>query len=112
MNFINKVIIVFVTLIFLVFLIITSKPITPSAKPKLTSSSMSLKSYIITLKESASEADVSHVKEQISKLGGVVTTEYSLIKGFAAKLPQIHAESIKSEAHVSSIEEDQEVKIN
>jgi hypothetical protein len=73
---------------------------------------MSLKSYIITLKESASDADVSYVKHQITKLGGTITTEYSLIKGFAAKLPQIHAESLKTEAHVSTIEEDQEVKIN
>lgn len=69
------------------------------------------KSYIITLKETASDADVSSVKSKISEVGGVITSQFSLIKGFVAKLPSIHAESIGKNEHILAIEEDKEVHI-
>lgn len=70
-----------------------------------------LKSYIITLKESASDGDKSQLKEKIQSLGGNVTSEFSLINGFVAKLPSAHSASINNYEHVEHIEEDKEVKI-
>lgn len=111
MNLINKVIITTVGLLFLIFLIFTSSPNKSKLKVKTKLPKMSLKSYIITLKDSASDSDVSQLKDQISKLGGEITTEYSLIKGFAAKLPEVNANSIKADSNILNVEEDQEVKI-
>lgn len=68
------------------------------------------KSFIVTLKETASEADLSSVKTKIHDLGGKVVSEFSLIKGFVAKLPLIHASSIKEDSAVLTVEEDGEVK--
>lgn len=73
---------------------------------------MSLKNYIVTCKETASDADVSTVKSKVGELGGSVLSEFSLIKGFVASLPEIHTDTIKSHEHVFNIEEDKEVKIN
>lgn len=69
------------------------------------------KPYIVTLKETASDADVSTVKSKIADLGGKITNEFSLIKGFVAQLPAVHSQSIKDHEHVASVEEDGEVKI-
>ncbi|CUM62964.1 uncharacterized protein PRCAT00000524001 [Priceomyces carsonii] len=70
-----------------------------------------LKTYIITLKDSVSDADVKGLKEKIKSLGGSITSEFSLIKGFTAKLPSIHSEAIGNHNDVATIEEDKEVKI-
>lgn len=70
-----------------------------------------LKSYIVTLKESVSDADISSFKQKISDLGGSIYNEFLLIKGFAIKLPAVHTDSIKDHDHVATIEEDKEVKI-
>lgn len=69
------------------------------------------KSFIVTLKETASDADLSGVKQKVSDLGGKVVSEFSLIKGFVAKFPLIHASSIKEDSAVLTVEEDSEVKI-
>lgn len=69
-----------------------------------------LKNYIVTLKESATDADLKSVKEYVSKIGGSIGSEFSLFKGFTAKLPAIHSESLGDHEHVASIEEDGEVK--
>lgn len=59
------------------------------------------------------DADVSTIKKSISALGGNIVHDYSLIKGFAVKLPSslsieklrgMHGDSI------ATIEEDKEVK--
>lgn len=70
-----------------------------------------LKSYIITLKESANDSQKSQIKEKIHSLGGSVTSEFSLINGFVAKLPSAQSTSINDYEHVEHIEEDKEVKI-
>ncbi|CCE80014.1 Piso0_003110 [Millerozyma farinosa CBS 7064] len=70
-----------------------------------------LKSYIITLKEKASDADKLQLKQKISDLGGSIVSEVKLINGYVAKLPSVHFSSIKGHEHVNSIEEDSEVKI-
>ncbi|CAH6723798.1 protease B inhibitor 2 [[Candida] jaroonii] len=72
----------------------------------------SIKQYIVTLKETSSDKEVSDIKKQISSLGGEITNEFSLIKGFTAKLPEVHSESIKGHGSVHSIEEDKEVHIS
>lgn len=69
------------------------------------------KSYIVTLKETASLADISQIKSKISDLGGKIVDEFSLIKGFLVKLPAIHTDTIKDHDQVLNIEEDLEVKI-
>lgn len=69
------------------------------------------KSFIVTLKDSASDADLSGVKKKVTDIGGKVESEFSLIKGFVAKLPLIHASSIKEDSAVLNVEEDSEVKI-
>ncbi|KAG0671201.1 transcriptional regulator swi6 [Pichia californica] len=51
-------------------------------------------------------------KESVKALGGEIQHEYSLIKGFSIKLPSIHATTLGKDEHVSTIEEDQEVKAN
>ena len=75
--------------------------------PKMTES----KSYIVTLKESASDADVSTIKSKISELGGKILDEFSLIKGFLVLLPAIHTDAIEKHDLVLNVEEDKEVKI-
>lgn len=69
------------------------------------------RSYIVTLKESASDLDVSTVKAKISELGGKVLDEFSLIKGFLVLLPPIHTDAILGHDLVLNVEEDKEVKI-
>lgn len=72
----------------------------------------SLKQYIVTLKDSCSDSQVSEIKSKIEGMGGKITNEFSLIKGFTAKLPEVHSESIKGHDSVHSIEEDKEVHIS
>lgn len=72
---------------------------------------MSTKPYIVTLKEEASDADVSSVKLKVSDLGGKVVDEFSLIKGFLVHLPESTAKTLQDHQHVANIEEDKEVKI-
>ncbi|CAN3504193.1 protease B inhibitor 2 [Diutina catenulata] len=67
-------------------------------------------SYIVTLKETASDADVANLKQEIQKNGGNVTSEFSLIKGFAVQLPDLAAQTVKDNANVLSVEEDKEVR--
>lgn len=71
-----------------------------------------IKNYIITLKESCSEADVSAVKSKVSELGGTIKDEFSLIKGFSVSLPESISHTLKGHEHVVNVEEDQEMKIN
>ncbi|KAF7580888.1 putative protease inhibitor [Clavispora lusitaniae] len=69
------------------------------------------KSFIVTLKDTASDADLSAVKKQISSIGGKIVDEFALIKGFVAELPLVHAETIEKEPSVLSVEANKEVKI-
>lgn len=68
-----------------------------------------LKNYIITLKDSATSVDVDSLKKKVKDFGGEITNEFSLIKGFSAKLPAVHSKLLEDHEHVSSIEEDKEV---
>lgn len=79
--------------------------------PLFSSTMSDQKAYIVTLKETSTDADVSTVKLKISEFGGKIVDEFTLIKGFVAKLPAIHSLAIADHEHVLSIEEDREVHI-
>ena len=69
------------------------------------------KGYIITLKDTCADSEASSIKSKITELGGKITNEFSLIKGFSAQLPTIHAEALpKDFAGIANIEEDGEVR--
>lgn len=42
-------------------------------------------------------------------MGGEIKHEYSLIKGFAVKVPAVHASKLGDHENVASVEEDKEV---
>ncbi|GMM27823.1 Pbi2 protein [Martiniozyma asiatica (nom. inval.)] len=69
---------------------------------------MSTKSYIITLKENA---NTEKFKDFLNSIGAEVKHEYTLIKGFAVKLPELQVSSLHSNEGVATVEEDKEVKI-
>ncbi|PTB72979.1 hypothetical protein M440DRAFT_1404705 [Trichoderma longibrachiatum ATCC 18648] len=48
-----------------------------------TSTTFKMPSYIVTLKDEASDADVAAAKQKAIDAGAKITQEYSLIKGFA-----------------------------
>ncbi|CAK9439890.1 uncharacterized protein LODBEIA_P39900 [Lodderomyces beijingensis] len=69
-----------------------------------------VKGYIITLKEDTPDSTAESIKNKIKQIGGKITNEFSLIKGFAVQLPVIHAESLgKDHPEIANVEEDKEV---
>ncbi|SCU88685.1 LADA_0E11540g1_1 [Lachancea dasiensis] len=72
---------------------------------------MAAKTFIVTLKDHVADVDISSVKESFSKLGGEITHEFSLIKGFTVKVPESGIATVKDEHadSIANIEEDQEV---
>lgn len=87
-------------------------PASSTATNTNTKSTMSdSKGYIITLKDTCADSEASSIKSKITELGGKITNEFSLIKGFSAQLPTIHAEVLpKDFAGIANIEEDGEVR--
>ncbi|KAI0182086.1 hypothetical protein GGR52DRAFT_67091 [Hypoxylon sp. FL1284] len=72
------------------------------------------KSVIVSFPTTATDDVVNRAKDDIRKAGGMITHEYQLIKGFAAKAPQKIIESVSawsSEFH-AVIEEDQMVEVS
>lgn len=72
---------------------------------------MSEKTYVVTLKDTASSEDTSSIKLKISELGGKILDDFAFIKGFSVKLPESVADFVKNHSLVSTVEEDKEVKI-
>ncbi|CCE93607.1 Pbi2p TDEL_0G02400 [Torulaspora delbrueckii] len=73
---------------------------------------MAGKSFIVTLKESAPDAQVAQFKRSINELGGAITHEFSLIKGYTVKLPEeLHINKLKEGFNpiIANVEEDKEV---
>ncbi|KAJ6132361.1 hypothetical protein N7471_007576 [Penicillium samsonianum] len=62
--------------------------------------------YIITCKAEASDAEFQAVKDHAKEQGGEIGHEYSLIKGFSVTFPEGAIQSLDSNPHVESIEED------
>ncbi|KAK6210884.1 hypothetical protein LQW54_005761 [Pestalotiopsis sp. IQ-011] len=73
------------------------------------------KSVIVTFPNDVASDVIDRAMSEIKKAGGVITHEYNLIKGFAAKAPQKVIESMSvwttSEYH-ATIEEDQTITIS
>ena len=65
------------------------------------------KKYIVTLKDNATDKEL--LKRKIHEMGGSITSEFSLINGFVAKLKPHHATEVKAHNDVANIEEDKEV---
>ncbi|KAI2615082.1 hypothetical protein GGR54DRAFT_308136 [Hypoxylon sp. NC1633] len=72
------------------------------------------KSIIVSFPSETTDDIVNRAKDDIEKAGGIITHEYQLIKGFAAKAPQkiIEAVSAWSAEFNVVIEEDQVVQIS
>ncbi|KAI1820539.1 hypothetical protein F4861DRAFT_542806 [Xylaria intraflava] len=71
------------------------------------------KAVIVTFPSETPDNVVSRAMDDIRKAGGIITHEYKLLKGFAAKAPQKVLETVtawSSEYH-AVIEEDQVVEI-
>ncbi|KAI1403342.1 hypothetical protein F4819DRAFT_451674 [Hypoxylon fuscum] len=71
------------------------------------------KSVIVSFPSETTDDIVDRAKEDIRKAGGMITHEYQLIKGFAAKAPQKIIETVSawSAEYNVVIEEDQIVQI-
>ncbi|KAI1780333.1 hypothetical protein F4818DRAFT_435541 [Hypoxylon cercidicola] len=72
------------------------------------------KSIIVSFPSETTDDVVNRAKDDIRKAGGMITHEYQLIKGFAAKAPQKIIETVSAwsaEFH-AVIEEDQMVEIS
>ena len=63
---------------------------------------------IITLAEGADAKELADAKKQILAQGGKITHEYTLIKGFAAELPDSLLTTLVSNTSIN-VEEDQVV---
>ncbi|KAL3418672.1 hypothetical protein PVAG01_10388 [Phlyctema vagabunda] len=71
------------------------------------------KAVIISYPDSTPDTVLEQAKEAIRLAGGVITHEYKLIKGFAAKAPAKALETVQTwgNDYHAVIEEDQMVKI-
>ncbi|KAI1845399.1 hypothetical protein JX265_005260 [Neoarthrinium moseri] len=73
------------------------------------------KSVIVTFPKEVSADVVGRAMDEIRKAGGIITHEYQLIKGFAAKAPQKIIESVSAwstSQYNAVFEEDQTVTIH
>ncbi|KAI0392559.1 hypothetical protein F5Y17DRAFT_356738 [Xylariaceae sp. FL0594] len=72
------------------------------------------KAFIMTFPTGTADDIVNRAMDDIRKAGGVITHEYKIIKGFAAKAPQkiLEAVSVWGSEYHAVIEEDQVVKIS
>ncbi|KAI0837396.1 hypothetical protein F5Y06DRAFT_271613 [Hypoxylon sp. FL0890] len=70
------------------------------------------KSVIVSFPSETTDDIVNRAKDDIRKAGGIITHEYQLIKGFAAKAPQKILETVSawSAEYHAVIEEDQIVQ--
>ncbi|KAL7810369.1 hypothetical protein V8C26DRAFT_410194 [Trichoderma gracile] len=71
-----------------------------------TSTAFKMPSYIVTLKEDASDADLAAAKKKATDAGATITQEYSLIKGFAVEYPEGTVVALDQDPNVQSVEKD------
>ncbi|KAK0666094.1 hypothetical protein QBC41DRAFT_156535 [Cercophora samala] len=81
-----------------------------SNKPKQTTSTATMPSYIVTCKDDASPEQIEAAKQHAKDQGGEITHEYTLIKGFAVKFPEDSVQTLANHEHVKDVEADQEVR--
>ncbi|RKP10006.1 hypothetical protein THASP1DRAFT_28232 [Thamnocephalis sphaerospora] len=71
------------------------------------------KKFIVMFKDDATKEEIAAMKENVGNEGGKITDEYNIgkLRGFAAIMPTSLHTSMLNHAKISSIEEDQEVRI-
>ncbi|KAJ4381447.1 hypothetical protein N0V85_008669 [Neurospora sp. IMI 360204] len=67
-------------------------------------------SYIVSLKDNATDEQVAKTKEDVKNQGGKIGHEYTLIKAFQAIYPENTVHSLDNHEHVKVVEADHEVK--
>ncbi|KAK3955442.1 hypothetical protein QBC32DRAFT_333518 [Pseudoneurospora amorphoporcata] len=85
-------------------------PATPDFSLQKPLSTANMPSYIVTLKDNASDEEIAQTKKDIEAQGGQIGHEYTLIKAFQATFPEGHVQSLASHEHVKDVEADQEVR--
>ncbi|KAH8155566.1 uncharacterized protein LAJ45_00576 [Morchella importuna] len=69
-----------------------------------------MKTYIVTFKPETTDSEIQRAKDDIVAKGGSIEHEYTLIRGFSAKMPDGPAISaLEASPHVENMEMDQEV---
>ncbi|KAG5972094.1 hypothetical protein E4U55_000914 [Claviceps digitariae] len=68
-------------------------------------------SYIVTLKDDATEDQVKAAKQHAIDQGGKITHEYSLIKGFTVEMKDDTITTLETNEHVKAVEKDGEVHV-
>jgi len=66
--------------------------------------------YIVTLKSSATDAELNAAKKKATEQGGKIGHTYTLFKGFSVAFDNDAVTTLESDPNVQSVEEDQEVK--
>ncbi|KAK4112080.1 protease propeptide/inhibitor [Canariomyces notabilis] len=67
-------------------------------------------SYIVTLKDEATDEQVQKLKDEVKSQGGEIKHEYSLIKAFSVSYPEGTVQALGSHELVKEVEQDQEVR--
>ncbi|KAK3503037.1 hypothetical protein B0T13DRAFT_487374 [Neurospora crassa] len=65
-------------------------------------------SYIVTLKDTATDEEIAKTKEDVKAQGGKIGHEYTLIKAFQAIYPEGAVSTLENHEHVKDVEADQE----
>ncbi|KAK3488120.1 uncharacterized protein B0T23DRAFT_415003 [Neurospora hispaniola] len=65
-------------------------------------------SYIVTLKDTATDEEIAKTKEDVKAQGGKIGHEYTLIKAFQAIYPEGSVSTLENHEHVKGVEADQE----
>ncbi|QPH09866.1 hypothetical protein C2857_000918 [Epichloe festucae Fl1] len=68
-------------------------------------------SYIVTLKDDATEDEIKAAKQHAIDQGGKITQEYSLIKAFAVEMKDDAVTTLEGNEHVKAIEKDGQASI-
>ncbi|KAF2034281.1 hypothetical protein EK21DRAFT_57043 [Setomelanomma holmii] len=65
--------------------------------------------YNVTLAKDASDSDLDKAKQHVKDQGGEIVSEFSLIKGFTAKIPDDAVSTLQSNDKIT-VEADGEVR--
>ena len=57
-------------------------------------------------KPETSEEVINEIKTQVLDSGGLIYQQYTIIKGFAAEMPEPFVQVLKEKSNIQSIEED------
>ncbi|ESA42970.1 hypothetical protein GE21DRAFT_6178 [Neurospora crassa] len=83
---------------------------TPTFSPNNPPTTAKMPSYIVTLKDTATDEEIAKTKEDVKAQGGKIGHEYTLIKAFQAIYPEGAVFTLENHEHVKGVEADQEVR--